>query len=74
MAKFEAGKIVYHKAMPKKGVISSKAAIGAGGEWLIVWEDGKKSAHREVELYTEEEFKEEGRKKSPREGGSFMSA
>ena len=71
MAEFKEGGIVYHKATLQRGVISAKAEHMG---WLVAWADSKKTVHTEAELYTEEEFKEEGRKKSPREDGSFMSA
>jgi len=55
MTKFKERDIVYHKVTGRRGVISRKS-IGVN-PWVIVWDNGKRGAHTEDELYTEEEYK-----------------
>ncbi len=57
--RFKKGDIVYHKAMQKRGVISG---TGVGDDWIIAWQDGKRDSCNEVELWSEEEWKNMGKR------------
>jgi len=54
--KFKPGDIVYHKATQKRGVIVEAGGRGKGN-WLITWEDDKRTVSNEVELWSEAEYR-----------------
>lgn len=58
MAKFKTGDKVYHKATEQKGVIASLRHTDDGLVYEITWNDGEKSRHNEVELYSEKEWED----------------
>jgi len=57
--RFKEGDIVYHKATQKRGVIVAK---GTRREWIISWKDGSQTEHNEVELFSEGEWKNLGKR------------